>query len=53
MINTYRYGGTGKVDREGKESIIQIPPSVVLNQVSVFDNKTKPVIFNFLVDFNY
>ena len=31
MINTYRYGGQGKVEKDGKISIIPIPPPIVLN----------------------
>lgn len=36
MINTYRYGGRGKVEKDGKKSIVQILPSVVLNQMGAF-----------------
>lgn len=36
MINTYRYGGQGKVEKDGKESIVQIPPRVVLNKMGAF-----------------
>ena len=33
MINTYRYGGQGKMKKDGKEIIVQIPSSVVLYQM--------------------
>ncbi len=36
MINTYRYGGSDKVEKDGKKSIVQILPSVVLNQMGAF-----------------
>lgn len=36
MINTYRYGGQGEVDKDGKKSIVQIPPQFVLNQMGAF-----------------
>lgn len=36
MINTYRYGGQGKVEKDGKETIVQIPPPVILNQMGAF-----------------
>ncbi|MFH1824838.1 MAG: retropepsin-like aspartic protease [Candidatus Firestonebacteria bacterium] len=36
MINTYRYGGQSKVEKDGKELIVQIPPPVILNQMGAF-----------------
>ena len=36
MISTYRYGGQGKVGKDGKESIVKIPPPVILNQMGAF-----------------
>ena len=36
MINTYRYGGQGKVEKDGKESSVQIPPRVILDQMGAF-----------------
>ena len=36
MINTYRYGGQREVEKDGKKSIVQIPSSVVLNQMGAF-----------------
>lgn len=36
MINTIRYGGQRKIEKEGKESIIAIPPPVVLNRIGPF-----------------
>jgi len=36
MINTYRYGGQGEVEKDGKKSTVQIPPPVVLNQMGAF-----------------
>jgi len=36
MINTIRYGGQGEVEKDGKRSIVQIPPSIVLNQMGAF-----------------
>lgn len=36
MINTYRYGGQGEVEKDGKKLVVQIPPPVVLNQMGAF-----------------
>lgn len=36
MINTYRYGGQGEVEKDGKKSIVQIPSPVVLNRMGPF-----------------
>lgn len=36
MINTYRYGGKSEVEKDGKKSIVPIPPPVVLNQMGAF-----------------
>jgi len=36
MINTYRYGGQGEVEKDGKKSVVQIPPPVVLNRMGPF-----------------
>ena len=36
MITTYRYGGQGEVEKDGKKSVVQIPPPVVLNQLGAF-----------------
>lgn len=36
MINTIRYTGQGEIEKDGKRSIAQIPPSVVLNQMGAF-----------------
>jgi len=36
MINTYRYGGQAKADKNGKETIVQIPPAVILNRMGAF-----------------
>jgi len=36
MINTYRYGGQGEIEKDGKKSIVQIPPPVVLNRMGGF-----------------
>ena len=36
MINTYRYGGQGEIEKDGKKSIVQIPPPVVLNRMGAF-----------------
>jgi predicted aspartyl protease len=36
MINTYRYGGQGEVEKDGKKSIVQIPPPVILNRMGAF-----------------
>jgi len=36
MINQYKYGGHQISVKNGKKSIIQIPPAVVLNQTGAF-----------------
>lgn len=36
MITTFRYGGKGEVEKNGKKSIIQIPHRVVLNLKGAF-----------------
>ena len=40
MINTYRYSGTSKVKKEGKEVVDTVPSSIVLNRVGPFLNVT-------------
>jgi len=36
MINTYRYGGEGEVEKEGKKLVVKIPPRVVLRNMGPF-----------------
>ncbi|MFH0926060.1 MAG: retropepsin-like aspartic protease [bacterium] len=36
MINTYRYGGQGKQNQDGRETIVQISPPTVLNRFGAF-----------------
>jgi predicted aspartyl protease len=33
MINTYRYGGQGEVEKDGRKLTVSIPPQYVLNQM--------------------
>jgi len=36
VIKTYRYGGQGEVEKDGKKSVVQIPPPVFLSQMGAF-----------------
>jgi len=36
MINIYRYGGVGAVEREGKKLPVQIPPRIALKEIGAF-----------------
>ena len=51
MINTYRYEGQREVEKDGKKSVVHIPPSVVLERMGPFIQVTithpRPIQENF------